>query len=157
MRRAMIDAMDYWLTEADIDGFRWGIPLIYSGQEAGLDKRLEFFEKDEIDWSEFSKEAFYENLITLKTDNSALWNGAEGGSIKFLKTGDEDKLLVYERVNDENKVLVVMNLSDELIVQYFEFDVQQEMVDWLDEERLLVDEGKVNIELHPWEYKVYIK
>ena len=134
-----------------------GIPLIYSGQEAGLDKRLEFFEKDEIDWSDFSNEAFYEKLIDLKTDNPALWNGAEGGNVKFLKTSDEDKLLVYERVKDENKVLVVMNLSDELIVQYFEFDVQQEMVDWLDEERLLVDEGKVNIELHPWEYKVYIR
>ncbi len=134
-----------------------GIPLIYSGQEAGLDKRLKFFEKDEINWSNFSNEAFYEKLIDLKTDNPALWNGAEGGDIKFLKTSDEDKLLVYERVKDENKVLVVMNLSDELIVQYFEFDVQQEMVDWLDEERLLVDEGKVNIELHPWEYKIYIK
>jgi glycosidase len=28
-----------------------GMPLIYTGQEAGNSKRLEFFEKDEVDWS----------------------------------------------------------------------------------------------------------
>ena len=31
-----------------------GIPLIYSGQEAGLDKQLLFFEKDTIDWSDLT-------------------------------------------------------------------------------------------------------
>ena len=30
----------------------YGFPMIYSGQEVGLDKRLKFFEKDEIDWSD---------------------------------------------------------------------------------------------------------
>ena len=30
-----------------------GMPLVYSGQEAGLDKRLEFFEKDAINWKEY--------------------------------------------------------------------------------------------------------
>ncbi|NLZ95743.1 MAG: alpha-amylase, partial [Bacteroidales bacterium] len=28
-----------------------GMPLIYNGQEVGFDRRLEFFEKDNIDWS----------------------------------------------------------------------------------------------------------
>ncbi|MEO1022653.1 MAG: alpha-amylase family glycosyl hydrolase, partial [Bacteroidota bacterium] len=36
-----------------------GMPLIYNGQESGLDKRLEFFEKDPIDWKEYKYEAFY--------------------------------------------------------------------------------------------------
>ena len=29
-----------------------GMPLIYNGQEAGFDKRLAFFDKDEIIWRE---------------------------------------------------------------------------------------------------------
>ena len=42
------------------------MPLIYSGQEAGLDKRLEFFEKDPIEWKSSEPEAFYTRLIQLK-------------------------------------------------------------------------------------------
>ncbi len=29
-----------------------GMPLIYSGQEVGLNRRLQFFEKDSIDWAD---------------------------------------------------------------------------------------------------------
>ena len=29
-----------------------GMPLIYSGMEADINKRLEFFEKDSIEWGE---------------------------------------------------------------------------------------------------------
>ena len=36
-----------------------GMPLVYSGQEAGLAKRLAFFEKDTIDFSRLPREAFY--------------------------------------------------------------------------------------------------
>ncbi|ADU32028.1 pullulanase-associated domain-containing protein [Evansella cellulosilytica] len=88
-----------------------GIPLIYSGQEAGLDKRLNFFDKDEIDWSDLSMQAFYQDLIQLKKDNEALWNGAAGGDIVFLDTSD-DHLLAFEREMNGNKVVVMMNLSD---------------------------------------------
>jgi glycosidase len=30
-----------------------GMPLIYGGQESGLDKRIEFFEKDPIEWKDY--------------------------------------------------------------------------------------------------------
>ncbi|HLW07104.1 MAG TPA: alpha-amylase family glycosyl hydrolase, partial [Marinilabiliaceae bacterium] len=52
-----------------------GMPLIYNGQEAGLNKRLEFFEKDFIDWSDLSASQLYSQLIKLKKENKALWNG----------------------------------------------------------------------------------
>ncbi len=135
-----------------------GIPLIYSGQEAGMDKRLEFFEKDQIDWSDLKKEEFYKDLIRLKTENPALWNGENGGFIKFLKTNDEDRFLAYIREKDENKVLVFMNLSDTPLVGYCKFDVQQEFEDWLGKDKLVVDEEKkVNVELNPWEFKIYLR
>ncbi len=130
-----------------------GIPLIYSGQEAGLNKRLAFFEKDTISWSDLSRQDFYAGLIRLKTENPALWNGEEGGSIKFLTTNKPDQVLAWIREKNENKVLVVMNLFSQPVVLDAEFGVQQEMKEWFGKEMLVGE--KVNIELQPWEYRVY--
>lgn len=130
-----------------------GIPLIYSGQEAGLDKRLRFFDKDTINWSDLSKLDFYTSLIRLKTENPALWNGAEGGHIQFLNTGRPDEVLAYVCEKNNNKVLVVMNLFSQPVVLDTEFDVQQKMRAWFGKEELVGE--KVNIELQPWEYRVY--
>lgn len=130
-----------------------GIPLVYSGQEAGLNKRLKFFEKDTINWSDLSKQDFYESLIDLKTGNPALWNGSEGGNLQFLTTSKPDQVLAYVREKKNNKVMVVMNLFAQPVVSDVEFGVQQEMVEWFNQEKL---EGeKVDIELLPWQYKVY--
>lgn len=87
-----------------------GIPLIYSGQEAGLNKRLQFFEKDEIDWSDLSKQDFYKRLIQTKRENPALWNGNAGGPVKYL-AADDGQVLAFEREKDGNKVIVLLNLS----------------------------------------------
>jgi len=87
-----------------------GIPLIYSGQEAGLDKRLEFFEKDTIDWSELSLEKFYTQLLDLRKNNEALWTGRYGGQAEFVDTGNE-QVIAYKRAKNGNQVMVVINLS----------------------------------------------
>jgi len=89
-----------------------GMPLIYSGQEAGLDKRLRFFEKDTIDWRNIKKEAFYTTLNHLKHNNKALWNGKEGGEIIALTDRKDTTMLAFLRETKDNKVVVVMNLSD---------------------------------------------
>jgi glycosidase len=58
-----------------------GMPLMYSGQEAGLNKRLKFFDKDVIDWSDTSLQSFYTDLNDLKAQHPALWSGQpEAGS-----------------------------------------------------------------------------
>lgn len=43
-----------------------GLPLIYSGQEAGLDKRLRFFDKDQILWRDHPNADLYKTLLHLK-------------------------------------------------------------------------------------------
>ena len=48
------------------------MPLIYSGQEAGLNKRLQFFEKDLINWKEHPFYDIYKTLLDIKKENSAL-------------------------------------------------------------------------------------
>lgn len=89
-----------------------GMPLIYSGQEAGLDKRLLFFEKDQIDWNDQSLKPLYEQFIRMKKENQALWNGSFGGEVKFLNSTDP-RILAFEREMNGNKVISVINLSAE--------------------------------------------
>ncbi len=91
-----------------------GMPLIYSGQEAGLNKRLEFFEKDTIHWNKLADfEPFYRTLLDLKHRNTALWNGAAGGQPILLDTEHSGKVLLYLREKGKNRVVVLLNLSAE--------------------------------------------
>jgi glycosidase len=94
-----------------------GMPLIYNGQEVGLNKRLEFFEKDPINWKAYGKKGaaktlFYTNLNSLKLNNPALWTGSAGGAIKFIET-DNFNVMAYLRYKGSNKVLTVVNLTSE--------------------------------------------
>jgi glycosidase len=43
-----------------------GMPLVYTGQEVGLNKRLAFFKKDEVIYDENDFQEFYQELIKLK-------------------------------------------------------------------------------------------
>ena len=89
-----------------------GMPLLYSGQEAGLDKRLAFFEKDTIDWSAIPYQDFYASLVNLKKSNPALYNGSYGSRANFIST-ENSNVIAYEREKEGNKVSVLINLSGE--------------------------------------------
>ena len=89
-----------------------GMPLIYGGQESRLTKRLEFFEKDPIDWKSRELEPMYTSLITLKHANPALANGQYGGDVTVLNAGN-DSVLAYERRLGSNVVTVALNLSNQ--------------------------------------------
>jgi len=94
-----------------------GMPLIYNGQEIGLDKRLAFFEKDPISWKAYgtkgkAKTLFYTQLNSIKENNPALWAGTAGGSITFLQS-DNPSVMAFVRAKGTNKVLTVINLTTE--------------------------------------------
>ena len=88
-----------------------GMPLIYSGQEAAMDKQLEFFTKDAIEWNDYPLQEFYTNLLQLKKDNKALWNGDFGGELTILSDA-EDGAYTYMRQKENNKVMVAVNFTD---------------------------------------------
>jgi len=98
----------------------WGMPLIYNGQESGLDKQLEFFEKDEIEWGDYKYEDFYRTLLNLNTENRALWNGEKGGSYLKNSTDRDDAIFSYKRLADDGRVFVILNFSEEDVE--FSFD-----------------------------------
>lgn len=87
-----------------------GMPLIYNGQESGLDKRLAFFEKDQIAWGKYPLAGFYSGLLKLKRDNPAMAHGQYGAPVMLVATGN-NKVLAYRRVLGSNAVDVVVNLS----------------------------------------------
>ena len=89
-----------------------GLPLVYSGQEAGLDRRLAFFDKDQIVWRDHPNAELYRSLIDLKRDNEALWNGAAGGPIQAVTTTDPASVLAFVREADGDQVFAAFNLSD---------------------------------------------
>lgn len=89
-----------------------GMPLIYSGQEAGLDKRLKFFERDPIDWKPSPFRELYTKLVHLKLKNKALWCGNEGGKMILVSSPNDESVYSFVREKDNDKVFVVFNLSD---------------------------------------------
>jgi glycosidase len=87
-----------------------GMPLIYGGQEARLDKRLEFFEKDPIAWKTRELQPFYARLLALKHQHPALANGQYGGALALLDVGNE-QLFAFRRTKDADDVAVVVNVT----------------------------------------------
>ena len=88
-----------------------GIPMIYTGQEAGLNKRLRFFEKDTISWADTSLYSTYRKLNTLKERNPALRAGIAAGKLIF-QSDSVNHSVVLLRTSGENKVLGLFNFSD---------------------------------------------
>lgn len=132
-----------------------GMLLIYSGQEVGLDRRLKFFDKDSIQWVDDKQfTPFYTKLISIKTDNPALWNGTEGGSYRRVACEDKDTY-VYVREKDGNKVLVIANLSEDMKQVYFNNEGGKYVNAMTGKKQKVKAAAKVS--LMPWEVKVLVK
>lgn len=86
-----------------------GMPLVYGGQEAVLDRKLAFFEKDPIDWKNFPLQDFYAGLLQLKRAHPALANGEAGNTIEWLPADDD--VVAYVRGKDGMSFRVAANLS----------------------------------------------
>ncbi|WP_245955026.1 alpha-glucosidase C-terminal domain-containing protein [Fontibacillus phaseoli] len=133
-----------------------GLPLIYSGQEGGLDHRLQFFEKDEISWDDLSMQDFYRELADLKHDNPALWNGKDGGPFHALEA-TEEQLLAFERTQNGNVVIVIMNLSAENVNGVVSMDSVAGTYHAYPEGTEMSLSEEHSVELGPWEYRIYTK
>ena len=85
-------------------------PLIYTGQEIGLSRRLAFFEKDPItDWSANEYTAFWKKLVQLKHGNPALAAGEKGGEIQYLDA--PEGVFAFKREVKGNSVVVLAHFG----------------------------------------------
>ncbi|NBD37606.1 MAG: alpha-amylase [Verrucomicrobia bacterium] len=85
-----------------------GIPLLYNGQEAGMDKRLLFFERDPIDWRPHEFHGLYRRLNRLKSGHPALAVGAPSLRIPSTADGEVYALL---REAEGRQLLFIGNLT----------------------------------------------
>ncbi len=97
---------------AVLTGTLGGMPLIYGGQEAGLDIRLPFFDKGLIPWQDHPNATLYQRLLRLKRVNQALWNGDHGGPVRRITTDAPTDVFAFRREKDDHRIVVISNLSD---------------------------------------------
>ncbi|WP_324262429.1 alpha-amylase family glycosyl hydrolase [Altererythrobacter sp. H2] len=88
-----------------------GMPLIHNGQEADLDRKLAFFEKDEIVWQEGRHAELFRKLVALKTRQRALWNGEHGAAMVEVPSDAHEQVLSFTRGAAGERVFAVFNLS----------------------------------------------
>jgi glycosidase len=132
-----------------------GMPLVYSGQEAGLAKRLQFFEKDEIDWRPHPMADLYTALLDLKRENRALWNGDSGGPATWLHTSNDREVFAFMREKDGDRVCVALNLSGEPQTVTLEGNAYAgDYRDAFSGEAVTLP-GEAELELPPWGFTVF--
>ena len=133
-----------------------GMPLLYNGQEAGLNKRLDFFDRDPIEWNESYLREFYTSLNTLKEENPALHNGKFGGDFKALGvTGDED-VYAYARSRDDNRLVSIINFDDEPAEAVISADIEGDYTDYFSGESISIS-GEYVFTMDGWGYKILIR
>ena len=131
-----------------------GMPLVYSGQEAGLDRSLNFFEKDEIEWKEHENADIYKKLFQLKKRNRALWNGKWGGEMIRIKNNHPDQVLSFYRESEEDKLISVINLSKRVAnVSLDSAPFAGSYSDVFSGTEMAIS-NNASIRLEPWGYKV---
>lgn len=134
-----------------------GMPLVYSGQEAGLDRSLKFFDKDEIVWKQHPFYGMYKELFDLKHKNQALWNGAWGGEMVRLYNDQEDKVISFVREKNGNVVITAINFSDNEVVVTLKDSYYTGKYSELFTNKAHELSGNDRIKLEPWGYLVLFR
>jgi len=89
------------------------VPLIYSGQEIPNYKRLQFFDKDELDWKgDLQLHEFYKVLIEQRKKISV--------DAEILFISNDKNLLAFKRNSKQNLLLVFLNLDSSTISVNYE-------------------------------------
>jgi glycosidase len=132
-----------------------GIPLIYSGQELPNKKRLDFFDKDVIEWKEhYELQEFYRILLHLHRENPAL---NVNSNLFPLHTSSDASVLGYLRKKDGHEVIVFLNLSDHQV----KFILLDNWVGGKFKEVFTHHENNFsankNFEMKAWEWSVWVK
>lgn len=135
-----------------------GMPLVYSGQEAGLDRSLAFFEKDPIEWKDHKFYSMYEKLFHLKHNNQALWNGKWGGEMERITNDHMNRILSFYREKNNDAVLTVINFSDqETEVKLDTKYIKNHYTELFSGTPLIVSEDKTALKVEAWGYRVFVK
>jgi alpha-amylase len=136
-----------------------GIPMLYSGQELPNRKRLQFFDRDPIEWhGQPELHQFYQTLLTLHKNNPALRAGDKAVTTYRLRSNADQQVFAFIRKNGNHEVMVVLNLSgqDALHCQFQDPLVNGQFKEVFDGYEQDFTHHK-ELVLKAWGYKVFVK
>ena len=131
-----------------------GMPLVYSGQEYDLNKRLLFFEKDSFPKVQGATMKLLRQLGALKNNHAALESGLQGGSFKRLATSKDNQIMAFERTNKGDTLVVIANLSDHYAQFTMNYDGDFKRYEDFKSKRLSTP---YQYDMKPWEFWILIK
>ncbi len=131
-----------------------GMPLIYSGQEYDMDKRLKFFEKDTIQKNSHKFFEVYQKLGALKNSHPALHSGKDPASYTRLKTSDDSSVLAFERKKGEERIVFVANLSKE--IAKVKVDFEGKFVNYMKQDVISFSK-ETDHTIKPWGFAIFVE
>lgn len=93
-----------------------GMPMLYTGDEICLNKRLQFFEKDAIDWESdgtMDMAPVIRELSAFRDEHPVLWAQPWGADMVIVPTDLPDSVFAFTRSDDTETVLSLFNFSAE--------------------------------------------
>ncbi|EMY82448.1 alpha-amylase [Psychroflexus gondwanensis ACAM 44] len=130
-----------------------GMPLIYSGQEYGMNHRLKFFEKDTIPKTKGETWKTLEKLGALKNNRKAMHGAKNAASYKRLSTSNDEHILAFQREKDEDTLLFIANFSNKK--QEFKLSVSGNFVNYESSNNLNLNPDEIH-NFEAWEYKILL-
>jgi alpha-amylase len=125
-----------------------GMPLIYSGDEYGLDHRLLFFEKDSIPKTKGKNWAIFAKLGKLKETETALNGGKNAAAFKSFSLENKN-VMAFERSKADASLKFLANMSKDALE--VEVPFEGTFTDKMTGEKVVLEKGK-KISLQPWQY-----
>ena len=132
-----------------------GVPLIYDGQEIGLDRRLRFFERDPIVWHESAYTAFYQKLCALRHTQAALRTGA---AMHRIATTRNDAIYALVREAGASRIVALLNLTSRDVKDASAYDPALAGT-WRDAftGETVKFEAALPLTLTSWQYRVLVR
>jgi glycosidase len=134
-----------------------GIPMIYSGQEAGNTRRLPFFEREPITWQVHPMADFYRRLIALRRSCPPLDNGAWGARMHWVPNSDPTRVLSFVRDDGTQRVFAVFNFSPATVETSFAGPLYAGTYrEPLENDHPVTVDGEACLELPAWSFRVLV-
>ncbi|MDR9448310.1 MAG: alpha-amylase family glycosyl hydrolase [Psychroflexus sp.] len=130
-----------------------GMPLIYSGQEYGMNKRLRFFRKDTIPKTKGHYWELLTKLGEIKETNQALHGGKKAAAYNRLKTSNDKNIMAFHRKKGDNELIYLANFTDE--PQTFTMNTTKEMKNAMNNDTFSLSSDK-EYKFDSWEYKILV-
>jgi glycosidase len=130
-----------------------GMPLVYSGNEYGLEHSLKFFEKDSIPKTKGKQWELRAKLGKIKNEIDALHGGKNKATYKRIPASNEN-VLAFERTKNGKKVIYLANLSAKPVSVSVPMTGQYK--DLMNEKMIDLNTKQV-ISMLPWQYYILTK